>query len=33
MAFKPDFVTELPAPLQAPAGDLFETGRDFVKKN
>ena len=32
MAFKPDFVTELPKPLQAPAGDLFETGRDWVEE-
>lgn len=32
MAFKPDFITELPAPLQAPAGDLFESGRDYVEE-
>ena len=32
MAFKPDFVTELPAPLQAPAGDLFEAGRDAIEE-
>ena len=32
MGFKPDFISELPAPFQAPAGDLFETGRDWVEE-
>lgn len=32
MGFKPDFLTKLPAPLQAPAGDIFEAGRDFVEE-
>ncbi len=32
MGFKPDFISELPKPLQAPAGDLFEAGRDFVEE-
>jgi hypothetical protein len=32
MSFKPDFLSELPAPLQGPAGDLFEYGRDFAEE-
>lgn len=32
MAFKPDFLTKLPDEFQAPAGDVFEAGRDFVEE-
>ena len=31
MAYKPDFIKKLPAPLQAPAGELFEWGRSSVE--
>lgn len=31
MAYKPDFIKKLPAPLQAPAGEVFEWGRDRVE--
>lgn len=32
MGFKPDFISELPAPFQGPAGDLFEAGRDYAEE-
>ena len=32
MAFKPDFIKELPAPLQAPAGEAFEWGRNRIEE-
>lgn len=32
MGFKPDLISELPAPLQGVAGDLFEQGRDWTEE-
>lgn len=32
MGFKPDLISDLPAPLQGPAGDIFEAGRDFAEE-
>lgn len=32
MGWKPDLISELPAPLQGAAGDLFEAGRDYVEE-
>lgn len=32
MGYKPDFISELPTPLQGPAGDVFELGRDFAEE-
>tara|TARA_Y100000114_G_C11728440_1_gene312223 strand:- start:12 stop:1007 length:996 start_codon:yes stop_codon:yes gene_type:complete len=32
MGFKPDFISELPTPLQGPAGDAFELGRDYAEE-
>ena len=32
MGYKPDLISELPAPLQGAAGELFEAGRDYVEE-
>ena len=32
MGYKPDWISDLPAGLSGPAGDLFEYGRDWTEE-